>query len=245
MISYAQNFEDVVLDRVFHQVERGRYIDVGGYDPVIDSVTKHFYDKGWSGVNIEPVARFHRKFVEQRTRDTNLNVAVGTAVGSVTFHEWGDTGLSSCHDELDERFAATLGIGPSTITVPMTTLAEITLALGDVTVDFLKIDVEGYERDVIEGGEWQAFRPRVLVIEAVKPQVPGCGQRGYEPAWFAWEGLLFARGYEFALFDGLNRFYHRREEPQLRELLSYPANVTDGFALMPGHFLARPLQAAG
>ena len=88
MISYAQNFEDVVLDRVFHQVERGRYIDVGGYDPVIDSVTKHFYDKGWSGVNIEPVARFHRKFVEQRTRDTNLNVAVGTAVGSVTFHEW-------------------------------------------------------------------------------------------------------------------------------------------------------------
>ena len=84
-----------------------------------------------------------------------------------------------------------------------------------------------------------------LVIEAVKPQVPGCGQRGYEPAWFAWEGLLFARGYEFALFDGLNRFYHRREEPQLRELLSYPANVTDGFALMPGHFLARPLQAAG
>ena len=58
MISYAQNFEDVVLDRVFHQVERGRYIDVGGYDPVIDSVTKHFYDKGWSGVNIEPVARF-------------------------------------------------------------------------------------------------------------------------------------------------------------------------------------------
>jgi hypothetical protein len=85
----------------------------------------------------------------------------------------------------------------------------------------------------------------VLVIEAVKPQVPGCGQRGYEPAWFAWEGLLFARGYEFALFDGLNRFYYRREEPQLRELLSYPANVTDGFALMPGHFLARPLQAAG
>ena len=64
MISYAQNFEDVVLNRVFHNIANGRYIDVGGYDPVVDSVTKHFYDKGWSGVNIEPVVRFHEKLEE-------------------------------------------------------------------------------------------------------------------------------------------------------------------------------------
>jgi hypothetical protein len=57
--------------------------------------------------------------------------------------------------------------------------------------------------------------------------------------WHEWEGILLANGYEFALFDGLNRFYYRREEPQLRERLSYPANVTDGFALHPGHFLCR------
>lgn len=245
MISYAQSFEDVILDRVFHGVERGRYIDIGGYDPVIDSVTKHFYDKGWSGVNVEPVARFHRKFVEQRPRDSNLNVAVGAAVGSVELREWGDTGLASCHDSLDERIVATLGLTSTTSTVPMTTLAEITLSLGDVPVDFLKIDVEGGERDVILGGEWRAFRPRVIVLEAVRPQVPGSGRRGYEPAWFDWEGLLFANGYEFALFDGLNRFYYRREEPELRGPLSYPANVTDGFTLMPGHYLARPLQTAG
>ena len=64
MISYPQNFEDAVLNRVFHDVENGRYIDVGAYDPVIDSVTKHFYDKGWTGVNIEPVVRFHETLEE-------------------------------------------------------------------------------------------------------------------------------------------------------------------------------------
>ena len=62
MISYAQNFEDVILQRVFHACDQGRYVDIGGYDPRIDSVTKHFYDRGWSGVNVEPVERFHQKF---------------------------------------------------------------------------------------------------------------------------------------------------------------------------------------
>jgi FkbM family methyltransferase len=244
MISYAQNFEDVILARVFHAVERGRYIDIGAYDPTIDSVTKHFYDQGWSGVNVEPVERFHSRFVAARPRDTNLNVAVGASAGSVAIHEWGDTGLASCQDTLDPGIAAALGLARTTSTVTMTTLAEITLALGDQPVDFLKIDVEGAERAVIAGGEWRAFRPRVIVVEAVRPLLPGSGRRGYEPAWFEWEGLLFANGYEFALFDGLNRFYHRREEPGLREPLSYPANVGDGFALVPGHYLTRPLAPA-
>lgn len=237
MISYAQNFEDVVLNRVFHAVENGRYIDIGAYDPVVDSVTKHFYDRGWSGVNVEPITRFHEKFVAQRPRDWNLNSAVGAAVGTVQFNEWGDSGLSTCCNTLDESRVSQMGFERSTYTVPMTTLADITAQLGDVPVDFLKIDVEGAEREVLLGGEWRAFRPRVILLEAVKPKLPGCDIYGYEPAWFEWEGLLFANGYEFGLFDGLNRYYYRREEPALRAPLSYPANITDGFRLVASHHL--------
>jgi FkbM family methyltransferase len=235
MISYAQNFEDVVLHRVFHAVQQGRYVDIGAYDPVVVSVTKHFYDRGWSGVNVEPITRFHEKFVTARPRDWNLNVAVGAAAGSVQFHEWGDSGLSTCCDTLDESRVNRMGFERSTYTVPMTTLAEITAQLGHVPVDFLKIDVEGAERDVLLGGEWRGFRPRVILLEAVKPKLPGCDLHSYEPTWFEWEGLLFANGYEFALFDGLNRYYYRREEPELRLPLSYPANITDGFALVRSH----------
>lgn len=243
MISYAQNFEDVVLNRVFHDVQEGRYVDIGAYDPTVDSVTRHFYERGWSGVNVEPISRFHEKFVAARPRDWNLNVAVGATAGAVQFNEWGDSGLSTCCDTLDEQLVTGLGFKRSTYTVPMTTLADITARLGDVTVDFLKIDVEGAERDVLMGGEWRAFRPRVILLEAVKPKLPGCDPYGYEPTWFEWEGLLFANGYEFALFDGLNRFYYRREEPSLRAPLSYPANITDGFKLVPEHYLCSLRQA--
>jgi hypothetical protein len=118
----------------------------------------------------------------------------------------------------------------------MITLADITRRI-DGDVQFLKIDVEGAERDVLLGGEWNGFRPRVILLEAIKPKLPGCDLYSYEPTWFEWEGLLFQHGYEFALFDGLNRYYYRREEPGLRGPLSYPANVTDGFRLVAGHDL--------
>ena len=244
MISYAQNFEDVILQRVFHAVEQGRYIDVGAYDPVAHSVTKHFYDRGWSGVNVEPVERFHRKFEQQRPRDWNLNVVLGDHTGNVTFQEWGDSGLSTCTETFDPAVVTGLGITRTTRQVAMTTLAEVTRQLDGVEVQFLKIDVEGAERDVIQGGEWRAFRPRVIVVEAIKPKLPGCDLYSYEPAWFDWEGLLIRHGYEFALFDGLNRWYYRREEPELRLPLSYPANVTDGFQLCADHPLGLSRRAA-
>ena len=66
MISYSQNFEDVLLNRFFKGKEEGFYIDVGAFDPVFLSDTKHFYDLGWSGINIEPMPSGYEKFCEQR-----------------------------------------------------------------------------------------------------------------------------------------------------------------------------------
>ncbi|MFM8891589.1 MAG: FkbM family methyltransferase [Planctomycetia bacterium] len=244
MISYAQNFEDVVLNRVFHDVPNGRYIDVGAYDPVIDSVTKHFYDRGWAGVNVEPVLRFHEKFEQQRPRDWNLNVVLGPARREVEFSEWGDSGLSTYCDTMNATTMSGLGLTKKVQTVKMITLADVTSQFNGEDVQFLKIDVEGAERDVLLGGEWRAFRPRVILLEAIKPKLPGCDLFSFEPTWFEWEGLLFQHGYEFGLFDGLNRYYYRREEPHLRAPLSYPANITDGFKLCKGHYLASIAAAA-
>lgn len=245
MISYAQNFEDVVLERVFHAVANGCYIDIGGFDPVHDSVTKHFYDRGWSGVNVEPVERFHRAFVEQRPRDINLNCACGAAVSTAEFHEWGDSGLSTYRETFDTQALTDLGYRRTTHTVPVTTLTEIVKGLPSGDIDFLKIDVEGAERDVLLGADWKSFRPRVIVIEAIRPKLPGSDPYSYEPTWLDWEGILVDHGYEYALFDGINRFYYRGEEPSLRLPLSCPANVTDGFTIAPTHFLAMPFQSAG
>jgi len=87
MITYAQNFEDVLLARLFREVKQGFYIDVGAWHPTLHSVTKHFYDLGWSGINIEPIQHQHRLFVDERPRDINLNVAVADTPGRLCFHE--------------------------------------------------------------------------------------------------------------------------------------------------------------
>lgn len=71
-LSYAQNFEDVMLHRAFRNVERGFYVDVGAFDPTHDSVTKAFYDRGWNGINIEPIPEYHARFTAERPRDINL-----------------------------------------------------------------------------------------------------------------------------------------------------------------------------
>ena len=55
MVSYSQNYEDVILQRALRNVSRGFYIDVGAAHPVHDSVTCHFYKSGWSGINIDPL----------------------------------------------------------------------------------------------------------------------------------------------------------------------------------------------
>ena len=77
MISFAQNLEDVVLARVFASQKDGIYVDIGAWDPDLDSVTKHFYLRGWTGINVEPSATAFARLSAARPRDVNLNVAVG------------------------------------------------------------------------------------------------------------------------------------------------------------------------
>src|SRR4051794_3212736 len=74
-VSYAQNFEDVMLRRALSHVERGFYNDVGANDPIVDSVTLAFYERGWRGINVEPMRQYHDRLVASRPRDTNLGVA--------------------------------------------------------------------------------------------------------------------------------------------------------------------------
>lgn len=224
MISYAQNAEDVILNRVFSNQRTGFYIDVGAWDPDIDSVTKHFYLKGWRGINVEPTDLYHARLMERRPGDINLKIAIGPNGGKAQFVQHGDSGLSGLV-ETTERLTSFNALSDYTvrqIEVEVMPLSEITSRYAAPNVDFLKIDVEGGERGVIESAEWRAFRPRVIVVESVKPVTN-------EPSWFDWEGLLFDAGYCFALFDGLNRYYYRAEEPTLRQTLSIPANILDTY----------------
>jgi FkbM family methyltransferase len=225
VISYAPNFEDVLLNRVFGQ-DSGYYIDIGAMDPVEGSVTKAFYDRGWSGINVEPDGRFYAKLVAERQRDINLNIAVGEAEEVRSFYAFEAQGISTFRESfrdyfLEREFPCTK------VSCSLTTLALICEEYVSCPVDFLKIDAEGWEGPILRGGDWRKFRPVVLVIEATEPY-------SHTPAWTDWEPFLTeACHYNFVYFDGVNRFYVRAESRDLESRFAYPPNVLDNFQTYP------------
>jgi FkbM family methyltransferase len=223
MISYAQNFEDVILWRALKHVDRGFYIDIGAQDPVVDSVSLAFYEKGWRGVHVEPTAFYAAKLRGARPDETVIQAAIGTSGKSIEFWEFPDTGLSTGIREIatiHER-----GSHNSVCTnVPCIRLSELLSDYRGKDIHWLKIDVEGMEREVI--GSWlpAQARPWIVVVESTKPNSP-------EPAFAEWEPLLVEIGYEFVYFDGLNRFYISREHTELKKHFGPGPNYFDDFTL--------------
>jgi FkbM family methyltransferase len=220
-ISYSQNFEDVILYRALKGVDKGFYIDVGAWDPVVDSVTKAFYDRGWRGINIEPVRAFYEKLLADRPEDVNLMVAVGSRNGLVRFFEVVDTGLSTTNEELAKRYLQE-GYEVRELLVPCMRLADICKNYGVQEVHFLKIDVEGAEKEVLEGFDFSRIRPWIVIVEATEANTQ-------EETFKDWESLLLNQNYEFVYYDGLNRFYVARERSELKEAFKLPPNLWDDF----------------
>jgi len=222
--SFAQNYEDVILWRALKQVKDGFYVDCGAYSPTSHSVTKAFYDRGWRGINIEPVPHLLRSFEGERPGDINLNVALSDHAGGATFYEIADTGLSTFSLETMRQHVEA-GFVARNITVRTASLSEILAQHAAQEIHFLKIDVEGAERLVLEGLDLESFRPWIVLVEAVRP-------RTQEPTHLDWEPLLLSQGYDFAYFDGLNRFYVAHEHRDLGATLALPPSIFDNFVLI-------------
>ncbi len=225
-ISYAQNFEDIMLWRALKHVTKGFYIDIGAASPTEHSVTKAFYDKGWTGINVEPNEEFYRSLAIERPSDINLPVAVGRDDGTAILNIFSGTGLSTMDEAVKESHVAS-GRTPEQRQVQVVSLQNIWRkhVLPRQTVHFLKIDVEGMETQVIESNNWETNRPWILVVEATTPlsQV-----RTHD----LWEKILQAASYRLAYEDGLNRFYVAGEHEDLIPRLRYPPNVlSDDFQL--------------
>jgi FkbM family methyltransferase len=222
--SYAQNFEDVLLWRALNDVAGGFYIDVGAWDPDHDSVTRAFSERGWHGINIEPVATWHERLSIRRPRDINLHAAIGTTRSRSAFFEVPATGLSTTNAELATTHEAH-GWSVVKQEVEVIPLAEICEAHAPPAIHFLKIDCEGDEYAALAGADFSRFRPWIILLEAVHPvdQAPTHGP---------WEPLLTAADYRFVWFDGLNRFYVAAEHyDRLAARLAMPPNVFDQFVV--------------
>lgn len=224
LISYSQNFEDVMLWRALKHVEKGFYIDVGANDPVVDSVTKAFYDAGWRGVNIDPVSEWYEKLQQDRPEDINLQLAVGARKGSIDFYEVVGTGLSS-QDELNaKKHGKEQDFKVKKHKVSLVRLTSICEQYAKSDIHFLKIDVEGAEESVLKGLDLKKIRPWIILVESTHPITDIEDYAGWEP-------FLLDADYEFVYFDGLNRFYIAKEHKEIKNNFILPPNIFDDFIL--------------
>ena len=240
-ISHAQNSEDVVLWRALQFVANGHYVEVGANHPRVDSVTLAFYDRGWSGITIEPLEEFGALHRAQRPRDIQVLAAVTQGdQDSITLHSVSGSGLSSTVDAIGESHRLT-GRDVEDIVVPAKSLDQILAdaGWGNKPIHFMVIDVEGAEDVALRGLDLHVHRPWILVIEATEPNSTA-------PTHSLWEPTLLAAGYTFCLFDGLSRFYVADEHRELLgPRLSYPACVFDDFTSAQSNELQQTVEQLG
>ena len=208
-LSYAQRFEDFHLWRCLGDMANGFYIDVGAGHPVYDNVSFAFYLASWRGITVEPNPALAELGRAVRPRDHLYQGLCGATSGEATLYLQREFhGLSTTIAEHAEAAAREVNRTAESVTLPMITLAALCEAHAPAAFEFLKVDVEGAEGDVLRGADFTRFRPKVIVVEAIKPL-------SLVPAWDQWEPLLARHGYAYAWDDELNRYYLAEEASAL------------------------------
>ncbi|WP_377701864.1 FkbM family methyltransferase [Pseudoduganella sp. UC29_71] len=225
-ISYAPNFEDVLLQRALGHVAAGFYIDAGAADPAIGSVTQAFYARGWRGVNLEPSAALHARLAAARPADVNLPHAAAAAAGSASFYDAGASGESGFAPALAERCRAA-GVAVLHREVQQTTLDAVCAAHVDGPIHFVNLAVNGAEAGALAGFDLARWQPWIVLVHA------GAGAE-------AWQRLAGA-GYTLAYQDGHKRYYVAPQQQALAAALALPPHPADGYTLCEDHPYAWPL----
>lgn len=203
-LCYGQDGEDLILDRLFDRKPAGFYIDVGAHHPVRFSNSYLFYQRGWRGINIDAMPGSMKPFRRVRPRDINLECGVGSQPGMLTFHRFNEPALNTfdveearIKDRSPYRLVDTVAVEVQRLDV----ILKRHLPTGQ-SIDFLNVDVEGRDEDVLRSNDWTAFRPRFILAETLRtdlltlgncPIVAFLASMGYKPVAKAYNTSFFER----------------------------------------------------
>jgi FkbM family methyltransferase len=173
--AYSQEGEDLILRRLFGEKTDGYYVDVGAYHPRHLSNTCLFYEQGWSGLNIDARAGTKALFDRIRPKDVNLELALSSDGRELEFTSFDNPAVSTFKRE-NVEWALRNGcriVGVQRI--PTTTLAAVLDQHHDPSrpIDFMSIDVEGMDLEVLRGNNWAKYRPGYLLVEAYGSSLEG------------------------------------------------------------------------
>lgn len=171
--SWAQAGEDLALERIFADKNRGFYIDIGAHHPERFSVTKKLHQKGWAGINVDADKLLIEKFKIKRPNDINIWAVVGSKP-EYTFYEFSEKAISTT-DIMRKNSLELAGRKlTATKTVPGLSLKQIFDQVPNgQNIDFLNLDIEGAELEALVSGCFQEIeyfkKPQWILVETKPP----------------------------------------------------------------------------
>lgn len=204
---YSQEGEDIIIERILGIKDAGYYIDVGAFEPKKFSNTYYFYKKGWRGINIEPNPDKFSLFNEQRKKDINLNIAISDSESELDYYRFK---VSAYNTFVKQRYQEVMDKNRSEylgkVKIKTYKLSKILdeYLPKDKHIDFLSIDTEGLEVDVLKSNDWSKYKPELIVIEIVSDSIHSIFEtQAHE--------MLYQLGYIFSAKTFNTCFYLRRK----------------------------------
>lgn len=202
-LCYAQDGEDLILDRMLEGQQTGFYVDVGAHHPVRFSNTYLFYLRGWRGINIDAEPGSMRIFNKYRGRDVNIECGVAEHSGCLPYFRFNEPALNTFDEseaQLKNRLPYHIVERVDVVVRPLNELLAEHLPAGQ-EIDFMSVDVEGKDREVLASNDWNCFRPRFILAETLRtdmlslsvcPVVQFLRGVGYRPVAKAYNTTFFA-----------------------------------------------------
>lgn len=165
----SQCGEDLIIESLIPFKKNGFYIDIGANHPIKYSNTFLFYQKGWTGINIEPNPSKKWLFKLFRSRDINLNIGVGQKKSMVDFYIFNESTISTFDKNSMEEFKKIGHKVSKTIKIPVLSLKEVlSTYINNKEIDLMSIDTEGYDLEVLKSNDWKKFRPHFIILETLE-----------------------------------------------------------------------------
>ena len=156
---------DLLLEHIFKNQSHGFYIDVGCQHPVMNNNTYLLYKKGWNGINIDLDKKNIDLFSFYRKRDLNINVAISSREDERDLFFYHDkSAINTLEKSVANYQKAQVKEIKKVKTKTLNSIIENS-KFNNLTIDFVSIDVEGHELEVIKGFDLKKYKPKVVIIE--------------------------------------------------------------------------------
>jgi FkbM family methyltransferase len=168
-VFYSQEGEDIMLREFLASKKDGFYVDIGAHHPARFSNTQYYYDMGWNGINIDPAPGTKILFDDKRPRDINLEIGISSTAGELPFYVFNDSALNTSDKELAREYASHPGLNIEAETkIRVDTLENVlNQHASGRHIDFLSVDAENHEIEILQSNNWDKYRPDYIIIEVL------------------------------------------------------------------------------